>query len=82
MFKPIWLYAAEELWGRASTSNVEWIKRKQNKSNDSCCSVWYVANKTLHADLRVRYIAEEIKSTQFIADIYHDYKTTFKSTGS
>jgi endonuclease/exonuclease/phosphatase family metal-dependent hydrolase len=60
ILKPIWSYGAP-LWGTASTSNIEILQRFQNKVLRTIVNApWYVPNKLLHSDLRLRTIPEEI----------------------
>jgi len=61
ILKPIWTCGAQ-LWGTASNSNIDIIQRFQNKYlriivNAPC----YVTNDTLHQDLNVSYVRDEIK---------------------
>lgn len=61
MLKPIWTYGIE-LWGTASTSNINLIQRFQSKSLRTVVNApWYVKNSTLHNDLMMNTVQEEIK---------------------
>lgn len=60
ILKPIWTYGIQ-LWGTASSSNVEIIQRFQSKSLRKIANApWYVANTTLHQDFKIPVIKEEI----------------------
>ena len=51
ILKPVWTYGIE-LWGCASTSNIEIIQRYQSKMLRLITQApWYVRNQTLHRDL-------------------------------
>ena len=60
ILKPVWSYGIE-LWGTASVSNIEIIQRFQSKCLRQIVNApWYVSNKTLHSDLKMPYVNEEI----------------------
>jgi hypothetical protein len=68
-YKPIWTYGIQ-LWGTASTSNIEILERFQ--SNALCIIVdapWYVPNTVIRRDLQIPTIKEEIRcySSQYRA---------------
>jgi len=61
ILKPIWTYGVQ-LWGTASNSNIEIIQRFQNKYLRIIVNApWYVTNDTLHHNLNVPYVRDEIK---------------------
>jgi hypothetical protein len=50
--KPTWTYGIQ-VWGRASTSNVEILERFQSKALRMITSApWYVSNTVIHHDLQ------------------------------
>lgn len=60
ILKPIWTYGVQ-LWGSASNSNIEIIQRYQSKLLRKIVSApWFVSNRTLHQDLNVPTVKEEI----------------------
>ena len=60
ILKPIWCYGVE-LWGTASSSNIERIQRRQNKILRLMTNApWYIKNSNIHKDLSVPMIREEI----------------------
>lgn len=60
IIKPIWTYGIE-LWGCASKSNIAIMQRCQSKILRQITNApWYVSNHTLHTDLRMPYITDEI----------------------
>lgn len=62
ILKPIWTYGLQ-LWGSASNSNIEKIQRFQSKVLRMVTNApWYVTNETLHHDLQLRTIKEEIRN--------------------
>jgi hypothetical protein len=62
ILKPIWTYGVQ-LWGSASVSNIEIIQRYQSKLLRKITNApWYVSNRTLHEDLRVATVKEEIQN--------------------
>ena len=62
ILKPVWTYGIQ-LWGTASTSNVEILQRFQSKVLRIIVDApWYVTNDTLHRDLRIPTVREEIAS--------------------
>jgi hypothetical protein len=69
--KPIWTYTIQ-LWGTASTSNVETLDRFQSKV--LCTTVdtpWYVSNMVIRRDLQTPTVKEEIHhySSQYNAHL-------------
>jgi hypothetical protein len=59
--KPIWTYGIQ-LWGSASTSNIEILKRFQLKALRLITDApWYVPNAIIRNDLQVPSIKEEIR---------------------
>ncbi|KAI5753871.1 hypothetical protein M8J77_004006 [Diaphorina citri] len=61
ILKPVWTYGIE-LWGCAKPSNINIIQRFQSKTLRSMLGApFYVSNKTIHDDLKVPFVTEEIK---------------------
>jgi hypothetical protein len=69
ILKPIWTYGMQ-LWGTASTSNIEILERFQSKV---LCTIaeapWYVPNTVIRTDLQTPTVKEEIRhySSQYSA---------------
>lgn len=62
VLKPVWTYGIE-LWGCAKPSNINIIQRFQSKTLRSMVGApWYVSNRTLHEDLKIPYVTEEIQN--------------------
>ena len=60
ILKPVWTYGIQ-LWGTASNSNIEILQRFQSKTLRSLTDApWYVTNETIHPDLKIPTIKEEI----------------------
>jgi hypothetical protein len=60
IFKPIWTYGIQ-LWGRASTSNIEILERFQSKALRMILDTpWYVPNTLIRRDLQIPSVKEEI----------------------
>ena len=60
VLKPVWTYGIQ-LWGTASTSNIEIIQRFQSKTLRSIVDApWFVSNNSIHRDLKVPTVREEI----------------------
>jgi hypothetical protein len=60
IFKPIWTYGIQ-LWGMASTSNIEILERFQSKV--LCMTVdapWYMPNTVIQRDFQIPTVEEEI----------------------
>lgn len=58
--KPIWTYGIQ-LWGTASNSNIEIIQRFQSKLIRKIVNApWFVSNNTIHRDLKMFNVREEI----------------------
>ncbi len=64
ILKPIWTYGLQ-LWGTTSNSNILIMQRFQSKFLRQITEApWYVSNKTIHEDLKIPYVTQEIvKST-------------------
>lgn len=63
IIKPIWSYGIQ-LWRTASNSNIEILQRFQSKILRIIVNApWYVSNETLHNDLRICTVKEEIRKT-------------------
>jgi hypothetical protein len=53
---PLWYYGIQ-IWGNAAPSNIQRIQSFQSICLRTITkSLWYVSNKTLHADLRINYV--------------------------
>lgn len=60
ILKPIWTYGIQ-LWGTSSVSNIEIIQRFQSKALRKIANApWYVSNQTLHKDMKIPFVKEEI----------------------
>jgi hypothetical protein len=69
ILKPIWTYGIQ-LWGTASTSNIEILERFQSKALRIIVDApWYVPNKHIRRDLQMTSVKEEIRrySSQYSA---------------
>jgi hypothetical protein len=69
ILKPIWTYGIQ-LWGTASTSNIEILERFQSKALRMIVdSPWYVPNTVIRKDLQIPTVKEEIRrySSQYSA---------------
>jgi hypothetical protein len=61
ILKPIWTYGIQ-LWGTASTSNVEILERFQAKALRQIVNApWYVSNAVIRRDLCISTVKEEIR---------------------
>jgi len=66
ILEPIWITQGAQFWGPASNSNIEIIQRFQNKYLRIIVNApWYV---TLHHDLNVPCVRDEIKTPKHHAD--------------
>jgi hypothetical protein len=60
ILKPIWTYGIQ-LWGTASTSNIEILERFQSKALRIIVDApWYVPNNHIRRDLQMTSVKEEI----------------------
>jgi hypothetical protein len=60
ILKPIWTYCIQ-LWGTASTSNIEILERSQSKALRLIVDApWYVPNLHIRRDLQLPSLKEEI----------------------
>lgn len=60
ILKPVWTYGIQ-LWGTASNSNIEILQRYQSKTLRSIVNApWFVSNKTIHNDLDIPMVKDEI----------------------
>jgi hypothetical protein len=69
ILKPIWTYGIQ-LWGTASTSNIDILKRFQPKALRMIVDApWYVPNMVIRRDLQIPTVKEEIRrySSQYSA---------------
>jgi hypothetical protein len=61
ILKPIWTYGIQ-LWGTASTSNIEILERFQSKALRMIVDApWYVPNTVIRRDLQIPTVKEEIR---------------------
>ena len=61
IIKTIWTYGIQ-LWGCAKPSNTQIIQRLQSRVLRTITNApWYVSNRTLHNDLQVPYVTDEIR---------------------
>jgi hypothetical protein len=61
VLKPVWTYGVQ-LWGCAKPSHTQIIQRLQSKILRSITGApWYVSSVTLHTDLRIPFVTEEIR---------------------
>lgn len=69
VIKPIWTYGIQ-LWGCAKPSHIQSIQRFQSKLLRTIADApWYVNNHTLHRDLGIPYVKDEI---QRLSQKYHE----------
>ena len=62
ILNPVWTYGIQ-LWGTASNSNIEILQRFQSKALRSLIdALWYVINETIHGDLKISSVKEEIST--------------------
>jgi hypothetical protein len=69
ILKPIWTYGIQ-LWGTASTSDIEILERFQPKALRMIVDApWYVSNTVIRRDLQMPTVKEEIRrySSQYSA---------------
>jgi hypothetical protein len=69
ILKPIWTYGIQ-LWGTASTSNIEILERFQSEALRMIADAsWYVPNTVIRRDLQIPTVKEEIRrhSSQYSA---------------
>ena len=61
ILKPIWTYGIQ-LWGSAAKTNIDILQRFQSKVLRMIVEApWFVSNETIHRDLKVCYVHDEIK---------------------
>jgi hypothetical protein len=61
VLKPIWTYGIQ-LWGTASTSNIEILESFQSKALHMIVDApWYVPNTVIRRDLQIPTVKEEIR---------------------
>ena len=64
LIKPVWTYGIQ-LWGTASNSNIEILQRFQSKTLRFLLNApWYVTNKTIHRDLKIPTVKDEIHKSR------------------
>jgi hypothetical protein len=69
IIKPIWTYGVQ-LWGCTKPSNTKIIQRFESKVLRLITNApWYVSNLTLHYDLQIPFVIEEI---QRLSTLYHE----------
>jgi hypothetical protein len=62
-FKPIWTYGIQ-LWGTASTSNIEILSRFQSKALHMIVDApWYVPNTVIRRDLQMQQFKKKSAAT-------------------
>jgi hypothetical protein len=69
ILKPIWTYG-KQLWGTASTSNIEILEHFQSKTLCMIVfGIWYLPNMVIRRDLQIQTVNEEIQhySSQYSA---------------
>ena len=60
ILKPVWTYGIQ-LWGTASNSNIEILQQFQSETLRFLIDTpWYVTNETIHRDLKIPTVKEEI----------------------
>jgi hypothetical protein len=60
ILKPIWSYGLQ-LWGCAELTTINLIQRFQSKTLRALADApWYVSNLTLHNDLKIPFVKNEI----------------------
>lgn len=60
ILKPIWSYGIQ-LCGTASNSNIKKLQTFQSKALRTIADApWFVSNKTLHRDLNIPFVKDEI----------------------
>jgi hypothetical protein len=65
ILKPIWTYGIQ-LWGMASTSNIQILERFQSKPLRMIVDApWYVPNTVIRRDLQIPTVKEEIRRYSF-----------------
>lgn len=58
---PIWTYGIQ-MWGCAKETNINILQRLQKKTLRIIIDApWYVSNETMHTDLRIKYVKDQIK---------------------
>jgi hypothetical protein len=63
--KPIWTYGIQ-LWGTASTSNIEILESSQSKTSYVIVDApWYVPNTVIRKDFQIPAVKEEIQRYSF-----------------
>ena len=64
VIKPVWTYGIQ-LWGTASNSDIEILQRFQSKTLRSLINApWYVTNETIHRDLKIPTVKDEIHKSR------------------
>ena len=64
VIKLVWTYGIQ-LWETVSNSNIEIFQRFQSKMLRSLINVpWYVTNETIHRDLKISTIKDEIRNSR------------------
>ena len=61
ILKPIWTYGIQ-LYGNASSSNIEIIQRAQSKIlRTMTAAPWYIRNENIHKDLQILFVRKEFE---------------------
>jgi hypothetical protein len=69
ILKPIWTYGIQ-LWGTASTSNIEILERFQSKALRMIVDApWYVPNTLIRRDLHISTVKGEIRRFSSYYDV-------------
>jgi hypothetical protein len=77
ILKPVWTYEIQ-LWRCAKPSNIKIIERLQSNVLHTITNApWYVSNFTLHNDLQIPFIIEEIKR---YSTIYYNQQIGHKNS--
>jgi hypothetical protein len=76
ILKPIWMYGIQ-LWGCTKPSNMKVLQGFQSNVLRTITNApWYVSNLTLHRDLQIPFVTEEIKNIPpYVTADYYDTKT-------
>lgn len=76
IIKPIWTYGIQ-LWGCTKPSNTKIIQRLQSKALRMITdSPWYVSNYTIHNDLKIPFVTEEVHRLSLL---YHQRNKDHKN---
>jgi hypothetical protein len=71
ILKPNWTYGIQ-LWGTASTSNIDILERFQSKALLMIVDApWYVPNTVIRRDLQIPTVKEEIRHLNIVLASAH-----------